>query len=512
MELKKTENTIRGTAMGIINRVVGIIMPFVLRTVMIRQLGIDYAGLNGVFSSILSVFSLSELGFGDSIIFSMYEPIKNDDYDEIGKLWAYCRTIYRRVGVFILIAGVLLIPFLPRLIKSGIPSDMNLYVLYLGFLFDTVISYVWGGYRFTVISAYQRTDVYTGIQSILFLIFYTIQIIQLTIFRNYYIYVIVMILQTVALAYCGYLASKRMHPEIVPMQGLAEEKKKKIRNNVGGIAFHRVGDTVSTSLDNLVISAFLGLTAEAVYGNYNFVFIAVLSIMNTFFNVLTAGIGNKTLTAGLEENKGVFDELNYVSMRLTTFCCACMMALYQPFMRTWVGNELTMPLYIAALFTLYFFTASSRKLVNTYKNALGMWLEDKWKSIVACLFNLIFNVVMIQRIGIAGVVLSTILSYAIVEIPWEVHVLFKNYFKTGEAGYYKTLLINLAETALVSAAAYYIVNYLISVGLTNIIAVFAVGILVVSVFVLLLHFREPEFRKIIDRGVSTIKGMRKKSA
>ena len=233
--------------------------------------------------------------------------------------------------------------------------------------------------------------------------------------------------------------------------------------------------------------------------------------MSVFFNVLTAGIGNKTLTADLEDNKVVFDELIYVSMRLITFCCACMMALYQPFMRTWVGSELTMPLYIAVLFSLYFFTAASRKLVNTYKNALGMWLEDKWKSIVACIFNLIFNIVMVQKIGIAGVVLSTILSYAVVEIPWEVHVLFRNYFKSGETGYYKTLLMNLGETALVSAAAYYAVSRLISIGMTNIIAVFAAGVIIVSALVLLLHFREPEFKKIIDRGVSTIKGMRKKA-
>ncbi|MBE6117208.1 MAG: hypothetical protein E7188_01505 [Erysipelotrichaceae bacterium] len=512
MELKKTENTIRGAVSGIINRFVGIVMPFILRTIMIKRLGVDYAGLNGLFSSILSVLSLSELGFGESIMYSMYEPIKNDDHAELGRLLGYIRTVYRKIGLFIMCAGLALMPFLPVLVKSEIPSDVNLYILYVLFLTDTLITYFWGGYRVILLHAHQRSDVFISIQSWVFLITYTLQIIFIIVFHNYYLYLLIMISQTVSYTFFSYLAARRMYPDIVPVKGLAEEEKAKIRNNVTGIAFHKVGDTVSTSLDSLVISAFLGLAAVTIYGNYNFVFIAVLSVMNTFFNVLTAGIGNKTLTADLEENRSVFHELNYVSMRLTTFCCACMMALYQPFMKAWVGQELMYPLYIAALFVLYFFTAASRKLINTYKNALGMWLEDKWKSIVACVFNLVFNIIMIQVIGIAGVVLSTILSYALIEIPWEVHVLYRNYFRSGESRYYRSVLKNLAETALVSAAAYLIINGMISAGMTNIIVLFAAGMLAVGLMLVVLHFREPEFKRIMERIVSTIHRMRRKEA
>ncbi len=507
MELKKTENTIRGTIAGIINRLIGIVMPFILRTVMIKRLGADYAGLNGLFTSILSVLSLSELGFGDSIVFSMYKPIKDDDKDQLGKLVEYCRIVYRNIGIVILIAGLVLIPFIPHLVSGEIPSDMNLYILYCGFLLDTLINYFFGGYRVSLINAYQRQDITIGIQSAVFLVFYTIQICALLVFQNYYLYLVIMIMQTLTYTILWYCAAKKMYPDISPKSGLDSNTRKTIRNNVVGIAFHRVGDTVSTSLDSLVISVFIGLSAVTVFGNYNFVFIAVLSIMSIFFNVLTAGIGNKALTSELEENKAVFDELNYVSMRLTTFCCSCMMALYQPFMRAWVGEELTMPVHIAILFTVYFYVASSRKLVNTYKNALGMWLEDKWKSIVACVFNLIFNIVMIQKIGIAGVVLSTILSYAVVEIPWEVHILFRRFFNTSEMGYYKTLFTNCIETTLVSGAVYLIVQYYNQISQSSIVMQFILGILVSVLFIYLLHHKESAFCKIQDRCVTVMKNM-----
>ncbi len=512
MELKKTENTIKGTVQAILNRFVGIVMPFILRTVMIKRMGIEYAGLNGLFTSVLSMLSLSELGFGESIIYSMYEPIKNDDHQQLGRLLGYCRKIYRRVGVFILGAGCLMIPFLPMLIKEDMPSAVNLYILYIGFLIDCVGSYFFGGYRISLINAHQRNDVALGIQTSVFVVSYTIQIILVSVFRNYYLYLLVMIIQNLTVIYLTYRKSWKMYPDITVKEGLSNADKQQIKNNVVGIVFHRFGDTLSTSLDSMVISAFLGLTAVAIYGNYNFVFISVLSIMSTFFGILTAGIGNKILTSDLEENRNVFRQLNYVSMRLTTFCCACMMALYQPFMKTWMGEKLMYPLYIAALFVLYFFIAASRKLINTYKNALGMWLVDKWKSIVACIFNLVFNVIMIQKIGIAGVVLSTILSYAVVEIPWEVHVVFRDYFKEAETGYYKTLFLNLIETALVSAAAYWAVGRLIAAGMTNIIAVFAAGIVISALMVILLHFREAQFRQIMDRALETIKKMRRKEA
>ena len=500
MELEKTKNTVNGFVSGVIGQVVNTLLPFILRTVMIYTMGIEFAGVNSLFNSILNVLSLADLGFGSAVIYSMYIPIKENDNDQLCKLLGYYRTLYFYVGGIIFCAGLFVVPFLKLIVTSEIPGNMNIYILYFCFLGNTTISYLFGGYRSSVLFAYQRRDIYTYVTTAVTIIGYAAQIIVLLVFKEYYLYLAIMIAINLATALSTAYTAKRMFPDIVPQPGLDKEGKRSIFAKVADLLYQRIGSTFSTSLDSIVISSFLGLTEVAIYGNYFYVFNAASSFMNSFFSSLTAGIGNKILTSDDEENMKVYKHLSTISNILVTFCCSCLLALYQPFVNWWTGPEFMYPITIVILFAVYFFIYGSRRIVMTYKDALGMWHRDRWKSIVGAGFNLIVNIMLVRMIGVSGVIISTILSYLLVEMPWETHVLYTEYFKRSELEFYRSLLKSFLITVIVCGIAYYSVNLIhIENNSIQLLISALVCIVVTMLSITLIYHRNESFQFAMER-------------
>ena len=188
MKIERTKNAIRNTKWGFIQRLVNTLFPFLVRTVLIYNLSAEHVGLSGLFTSVLSILSLSELGFSNAIVYSMYKPVAEDDKDKICALLNVYRKAYLIIGCFIFGLGVMLMPLLPLLIKGEIPPDTNLYVLYLIYLINNVISYVLFGYKTSLLSAYQRDDVISKNVLMLNVLLYSVQCAVLLVFKNYYIY------------------------------------------------------------------------------------------------------------------------------------------------------------------------------------------------------------------------------------------------------------------------------------------------------------------------------------
>ena len=247
MELEKTKNTINGFASGIVSQIVNTLLPFALRTAMIYSIGIEYAGINSLFTSILSVLSLADLGFASAVVFAMYKPIKENDTEKLCQLLGYYRQIFFYVGTIIFVCGIAVMPFLRFIVRDEIPGNMNLYTLYFCFLINTVITYFFGGYRNSVLFAHQRKDVYNIVSAIAVGIGYLVQIVCILVFKQYYLYLFIMILQNLAITVSGAQAAKKMFPHIVPKNGLDTESKKDIFRKVIDLLYQRIGSTVSTA-------------------------------------------------------------------------------------------------------------------------------------------------------------------------------------------------------------------------------------------------------------------------
>jgi O-antigen/teichoic acid export membrane protein len=444
MVFNRTENFKRNVFYGMLNRIISILFPFIIRTMIIIYLGEEYLGINSLFTSILQVLNLAELGFSAAIVVFMYKPIAENDTLKVNALLNLYRKMYRIIGITILVTGICVTPFLKYLISGTYPDDINIYVLFLLYLLNTAISYLLFSYKKSILHAHQRMDLTEKVGGSVRLFISIVQIALLYFTKNITVYVITNVICTLLdNIICSFIVNKKFS-EYKGEGKLDKETRKEIFQNVRALTIHKVGNTVSISLDTVVISAFLGLTTVAIYGNYYYIISAITVFLTLIYGSITASVGNSIVIESKDKNYQDFTKFFFLNTWLIGWCAICLLCLLQPFMIIWMGKPLTFEIHIIILLVLQFYITLIRKVVLTYKDAAGIWRADKYKPLVGCIANLILNLYLVRMIGIEGVIISTIISYFFIELPWETHVLFKEYFQRKELQYY----FQMAKTTL----------------------------------------------------------------
>ncbi|MFR5992244.1 MAG: lipopolysaccharide biosynthesis protein [Mediterraneibacter faecis] len=339
MKLEKTKNARRNILFGILNKVITMFLPFVVRSVIIYALSAEYLGLNSLFSSILQVLNLTELGFSSAMVYSMYKPIAENDDETICALLNFYRKIYFIIGCIVLSLGLLLLPFLDKLINGDVPDNINIYILYLCYLVNTVLSYMMFAYRSSLLNAHQRTDVISNINTITLGSMYFLQIIVLIATKNYYTYVLMMPAFTILNNLIVAGVSRKYYPQYECKGELDSTLISGIKKQTVGLMVNKICAVSRNSLDNIFVSTFLGLAATAMYGNYYYIMNAIIAILMVVSNGLLAGVGNSIVTESPEKNYSDLNKINFVYMWFAGWCTICLICLYQPFMKLWVGKN-----------------------------------------------------------------------------------------------------------------------------------------------------------------------------
>lgn len=455
VKLERTKNSVRNMIWGILNKIVSLLLPFLIRIVIINVLGKEYLGLNNLFTSILNVLNLAELGVGSAMVYSMYKPIAMGEKDQICSLLSLYKKFYNIIGLVILGVGLLLIPFLPYLIKDE-PASINIPALYIIFLIDTALSYLLFAYKSSLLTAHQRTDVISNIGTCIHLILNILQIIILIIFKNYYLYIILKPIFTIINNICFEVITNRMYPDYKATGNINNPFKSEIFSRVIALIGHKIGQTVVSSADSLVISAFLGLGVLAVYSNYYYIIFFVVSITSIIFNGMLAGIGNSLIVETKEHNYRLFLNINFVSCWMISWCTTSLFCLLQPFMFLWMGEDMLLSNSSLLCIVIYFYTWQFRTTGLFFKDAAGMWKDDFCKPYVAAIINLIANILLVKVIGINGVFISTIICMVGINFPWETYVLFKKLFKTSPISYIVKQVLYSILTLIACIVSYYL--------------------------------------------------------
>lgn len=446
MKIERTKNASRNIVFGGILKMYQITIPFLMRTAMIYFMGVQYLGLSSLFTSILQVLNLTELGVGSAMVYSMYKPIAEDDTKTICALMSLYRLYYRVIGIVIAVIGGILTPFIPYLVKSDLPVGLNIYVLYLLNLAATVLSYWLFAYKNALFQAHQRLDVTSKIIMVTNTFQYVVQLIIIIFIKDYYLYILTTLLtQALTNIFTAVAATKR-YPEYVPKGKLDCLIVKDISQRIRDLFTSKLGSVIVNSSDTIVISAFLGLTMLAVYQNYFYIITAVTGFVAIIFQSCTAGIGNSVIVETEEKNFGDLNKFTFLISWLAGFCVCCMFCLYQPFMKIWVGEDLMLGISAVICFCIYYFVYEINQLLNTYKDAAGIWHEDRFRPLITALTNLVLNLITVQFWGIYGVILSTVISTLFVGIPWLLHNLFTVLFPKKHL---RTYLRKLASYCIV---------------------------------------------------------------
>lgn len=449
MKLARTQNAFRNTLWGAVYRLVALLGPFVIKTIIIKRLGMEYSGLNTLFNSILTVLNLANLGFSGSLVYTMYEAVANEDNEAICAMLNFFRKVYRIIGLVILAMGVAVMPFLPQLVGEGVPPDANLYVMFGIYLAATVMDYLLFGYVNAIFSAYQREDTRLKIMTVRYIVQYALEIVILTVFENYYLYLLTLPLMVIPNSLANYYAAKKQYPQIRCVGTPSQEVRRSVYHRVKTLFAHKVGNTMLVNVDSIIISAFLGLSVQSLYSNYYYILTAVNGVVEIITNGCLAGIGNKLIVDTEEENHRMFQTLTYGWVALIGFCATCMLCLYQPFIGgVWIGEYGLLSETVVVLLTMLFYSWMFRLMQLTYRDAAGLWTKDWLKPLIAMVLKLASSVALVRLThSIAGVLFPTILIMLFLYVPWEASVLYKDVFHRGMGGY----LAKMAGYTMLSA-------------------------------------------------------------
>ena len=423
----RVKNTSRNILWGLLNGLVSVFLPFITRAVILYLLGAAYLGIGTLFTSVLQFLGLTELGLGSAVVYTMYRPIAENDTEEICRILNYFRKMYRTIGIGMLTVGTLIVPAVPFLIHGESPAGINIYILYYLYLINSVIGYFFAGYRESILTAHQRKDIAVRCVMLVSVLVQILQIAVLVSTKNFYAYAFVPIAGTVITNILYAFFTKRMYPELCPRGMISAEERKEIGKNLSGLVGTKLSSIVLHSSDAIVISAFLGLTLTAQYGNYYFLMEAICGFIATLFTAMTASIGDKLVRDSLEENYRLFQHISFANNWLVSWCTISFVCMIESVIRLVYGESMLLGWKFSIFMGVYLYIYQIQKTILTYKDASGIWYSDRFRPYVVMTTNLISNLILVNVIGIYGIVLSTIISF-LISLPWINRTLFTKLF------------------------------------------------------------------------------------
>lgn len=506
MIINRTKNSITGAISGIISKFVTIIGSFTMQTLIIHILGVEYAGLNSLFSSVLTVLSLAELGLGSAIVYSMYAPIIQGDNDKICALLKFYRKTYNVIGLVVLGIGLLIMPFISFFVKGTYPADINLYILYSLYLFHTVSGFFPPAYMQSVPAAHQRRDVINWCLSVTRIIQYVFQVYFLLSSKNYYFYTAVFALSSVVMNLMIAQITKRLFPQYKPVGEIDSNQKQDIKKRVSALFGHELGGKIIISSDSIIISAILGVSVLGVYSNYYYIFSSVVAIFDIIRMSLVAGIGNKILLESKQEVQKFFRAINYIWIGVVSVASTCLLCGFQDVITIWVGKRYNLPLKTVIIIVLYFFFWQFRTIGLTIKDAAGLWKEDWIKPYAGIVVNIIGSVALTFLTGsIIGVLIPTIVIMIFIYFPIETGVIYRVVFGIEKKKEYLCSVMIMTAATMVSLMIAFSVCSLIAISnifITLLIKLIISAVISLGVFLIAtIRLPENKYAKDFLQGV-----------
>jgi len=460
--LSRVSNAKKNLVFGYASKIIDLLLPFIARTIILYVLSEKYLGISSLFTSILNMLNMTELGFSGAVVFSLYKPLADGDVEKVNAYMSFYKKIYRAIGLIILVIGFALLPLLKYLIKGDVPEGVNIHIVYVIYLFNTAVSYLAFAYKSSLLQADQKMSVVSKMNSIISCSKSIVQILILLITKSFYLYISVLVVATlVNNLWINYAVCKR-YPQYSGKALLSKEDRVALFTNVKGVAVSKVCGVMRDSLDSITLSAFVGLTTVAIYGNYYYILSAVHGLMVVITQAIRAGVGNSLCTESVEKNTSDLLKINYIYISIAAWFFTCMVCLYQDFMLVWVGETLQASVLTMVLFSTYFFSLCLGDIRNVYIEAKGLWWEYRYRSIIETVLNAIMNVSFVYFWGINGVLIATIITFWTVNLGYGSTIIFKSYF--GKSAFKKYIMQNLhciVACAVTAAITYYLCSLIV---------------------------------------------------
>ena len=503
MNLKsRSINAKKNTIIGICCQIIILLLSFASRTVFIKLLGVEYLGINGLYSNVLSFLSLAELGIGHVMVYSLYKPIVEKDEAQISALLNYYKKIYIKIAVAILILGISLVPFLDKIVNSNLSYE-KLVLYYILFLLNSVVSYFFI-YKTTLINADQKNYIISSLNTAFIVVKYMIQILVLMKTKNYILYLLIEITCTILNnGYISYKADK-MYPFIKNQIGFVQIDTTAIRTSIKSMFLYKIGTTIMNSTDNILISIIIGTAYVGYYSNYSL----IVAIISTFIAILVqavfSGIGNLNASGDMLKSYKLFKSLLLFFHWITAVSSLCFLLVFNDFITVWIGQSYLLSADVIVIIVLNFYINNIINPVWMYRETMGMFNQIKYAIILASIINLIFSIALGIYWGLAGILFSTILSKLLTTVWYEPRLIYHTKFKQPVRKYW-VMQFKYFLTTILGVFVSIVLTYNMPLSLMFIFIKIFIGVLVMSLVFLATNFKSEEFTMLRGYALSFIK-------
>ncbi|WP_310377809.1 oligosaccharide flippase family protein [Flavobacterium sp.] len=512
-ENSRIANSIKNISFGLVSQLIQMILGFVSRTIFIKFLAVEYLGVNGLFTNILSLLSLAELGIGSAMLYALYKPIAEKDHRKMAALIRLYGKIYTVIAITIAFAGLLLIPFLSTIVQNA-PEAIarNLVIIYLLFLFNTVSSYFFS-YKLSLFQADQRSYVISKTNTVVFIIQNLTQILVLIWFRNFILYLVVQtFFQLIGNLIISYLVHK-YYPFLSQFKNEKVDQitKKEIISNIKSTALNKVGGLIVNNTDNLILNYFSGLVMVGLLSNYNLLTGLVLGLIMQVFAGLTASIANVNATESHEKKIETFNVINFANFWVFGLASIFMIVLLNDFIELWIGTKFVLSFSVLVALVFNFYIYGMQNAVWSFKSTLGLFKQGQYLILLTALLNLVLSFILGSYFGLLGILIATAIARLLTNAWYDPYIIHTLALQLNPIKYFKKYLKYLI-LLLVSLVLIYCISYFLHFSIIiNMILKGLLCLIIPNIIIYLFFKKDIEFQILLNFASSFIFKFTKKT-
>lgn len=495
----RTKNVLINMWVGTFFKVASLFIGFFNRTIFVKILSAEYLGINSLFTNILTILSFAELGIGNAIVFNLYKPLLNKDEKKINILLKFYKKIYFYIGIFILLVGLILIPFLPNLISEMPNIKENIYIIYVMFLLDTIISYFFT-YRTSIITADQKNYIVIRIIETFKIFQIILQIIILYFTHNYYLYLFLQLFNTLITFIYLSSKSKKMYPfsKKLGTEELSKKEKKSIFKNVKALFISKFSSVILNGTDSIIISKYIGLYTLGLYANYLLIISAITQILSQLLNSFTASVGNLNAENSKDKQFKIFNLIYYFTIFIFGVIGISLYLLLNDFVTIWLGEKYLLSDLVVASIVLHFYVNGVQFSSFTYRQTGGLFREYKYFPILAAVINIVFSIVLAKYLGLAGVFFATSIARLITAGWIDPKIVYKKIFNKNCLQYFIKYIYYIFIVIISLLITNFITKYIIVTNIWLFILKSVLCVFISSLVLIIFTFKTLEFKEILN--------------
>lgn len=506
----RTKNSVINTIVTLMGQILVLLIAFPARMVFVNTLGVEYLGINGLFTNILSVLSIAELGIGSAIIFSLYKPVAdNNERLIVGIMNLYAKT-YRVIGGIVFGLGLMLIPFLKYIVGQD-NSIPNMTYVYLLFLINSSSSYLLA-YKRSIIIANQKSYIINGIHSIVLIVMNIFQAMVLIYTKDYILYLWIQLISSLSENIIVTIIANIKYKFLIDKTNkhikIDVKTKNEIVKNIKALVIHKIGSITVLGTDNIIISTFVGVVWVGLYSNYCLIVNAINAILSQIFNSLTASVGNLNVTVDNEKKYSIYSNILFLNFWIVSFSTVTLYNMLNPFIDIWLGTEYTMSHQVVFVIVMNFYITGIRHTTLTFKSAAGLFWQDRYKPLIESMLNILISIILATKLGISGVLIGTIISSLLTNVWVEPYILFKYCFNKPVREYFKRYTVYIIVMLTSMMLTGFMSNIISVNGIIKLVYNAIICVIVPNILYALIFIRTDEFKYFFNIIRNVLKKLR----